>query len=101
VPGIAEALKAARAPVVAVSPLVVGKAVKGPTAKLMEELGLPINNASIAEHYRGLLDGLLINTGDDAPEITHADVDTLMHSLEDRARVAAAALRLAKSLLQE
>jgi LPPG:FO 2-phospho-L-lactate transferase len=100
VPGIAEALKAARAPVVAVSPLVGGKAVKGPTAKLMEELGLPINNASIAEHYRGLLDGLLINTGDDAPEITHADVDTLMHSLEDRARVAAAALRLAKSLSQ-
>jgi LPPG:FO 2-phospho-L-lactate transferase len=100
VPGIAEALKTARAPVIAVSPLVGGKAVKGPTTKLMEELGLPINNASIAEHYRGLLDGLLINTGDDAPEITHADVDTLMHSFEDRARVAAAALRLAKSLLQ-
>ncbi len=100
VPRLAEALKAARAPVIAVSPLVGGKAVKGPTAKLMKELGLPINNASIAEHYGRLLDGLLINTGDDAPEITHADVDTLMHSLEDRARVAAAALRLAKSLPQ-
>ena len=48
VPGIAAALRDTRAPVVAVSPLVGGKAVKGPTGKLMAELGLVPDNGAIA-----------------------------------------------------
>ena len=51
VPGIADALHRTDAPVVAVSPLIGGKAVKGPTAKLMAELGLSPDNAAIAVHY--------------------------------------------------
>ncbi len=98
VPGIADALQAAVAPVVAVSPIIGGKAVKGPTAKLMDELSLPVTNASIAAHYTGLLEGLLINEGDDQPDIAFAASDTLMISLDDRARVARAALDLAGRL---
>jgi LPPG:FO 2-phospho-L-lactate transferase len=98
VPGIAKALLSAAAPVVAVSPIIGGEAVKGPTAKLMRELGIPVSNAGIAAHYGDLLDGFLINDGDDPPPIPSATADTLMLTLEDRARVARAALALAESL---
>lgn len=97
-PGVANALRLARAPVVAVSPIIGGQAVKGPTAKLMTELGLPVTNASIAAHYGDIVDGLLINHGDDPPGIAQAEADTLMQTLDDRARVASAALALAETL---
>ena len=100
VPGIREALAEASAPVVAVSPLIGGKAVKGPTAKLMSELGIRPDAASIAEHYAGWLDALLVDSQD--PPVTlpiaQARADTLMTSLEDRIRVARAALDLAGRL---
>lgn len=100
VPGIREALAEASAPVVAVSPLIGGKAVKGPTAKLMSELGIRPDAASIAEHYAGWLDALLVDSQD--PPVTlpiaQARADTLMTSLEDRIRVARAALDLADRL---
>ena len=97
VPGIREALTATKAPIVAVSPIVGGQAVKGPTAKLMAELGLAITNQSIAAHYAGVIDGLLIDGRDDATglSIAHDATDTLMKTLEDRERVARAALTLA------
>jgi LPPG:FO 2-phospho-L-lactate transferase len=97
VPGLRAALVGAPAPVVAVSPLIAGQAVKGPTAKLMAELGLPLTNASIADHYTGLIDGLLIDSGDGAEgvSIPVAHTATLMRSLDDRRRVARAALDLA------
>lgn len=97
IPGIKAALVSAAAPVVAISPLVGGKAVKGPTAKLMAELNLPITPATIAIHYAPLIDGLLLDTRDDdaGVNIAHASADTLMISLEDRIRVAKAALALA------
>lgn len=97
VPGMRDALAAAPSPVVAVSPLIAGQAVKGPTAKLMAELGLPLTHASIAAHYAGLIDGLLIDSGDHAEGISVpvARTATLMRSLEDRERVARAALDLA------
>ena len=101
VPGIRLALTECAAPVVAVSPLVEGNSVKGPTAKLMGELGLSVSNASIAAHYGELIDGLLVHDGDDAPEgIAVARTDTLMHEAADRERVAGAALALAESLEQ-
>ncbi len=96
---IKHALLTAKAPVVAVSPLIGGKAVKGPTAKLMDELRVPTTNAAIATHYGDLIDGLLIHEGDDAPPgIASAQTNTLMSTLEDRTRVARAALDLALSL---
>lgn len=99
VPEISAALKACAAPVVAVSPLVEGKAVKGPTAKLMSELGLDVTNAAVGEHYAGLLDAMLVHGDDAAPAgIAVARADTLMRDLKDRTRVAQAVLDLANSL---
>lgn len=96
---IGAALRAARAPIVAVSPLVGGKAVKGPTAKLMQELGVEVTNAAIAAHYHGIIGGLLIDEADDAPiGVVVRRERTLMQSLEDRVRVAGAALALAQEV---
>jgi len=97
VPGIRDALSEAAAPVVAVSPIVGGQAVKGPTAKLMAELGVAATPATIAAHYAGLLDGLLVDERDatDGLAIVYDQADTLMTTLDDRARVARAALVLA------
>ena len=91
VPALRAALGATRAPVVAVSPIVGGQAVKGPTAKLMRELGLSVDAATIARHYEGVVDALLVDERD--PPIS----DTLMTTLGDRVRVARAALDLAAS----
>lgn len=97
VPGIKEALAVTHAPVVAVSPIVGGQAVKGPTAKLMGEMGLAVTNESIAAHYADVVDGLLVDERDDASGLTipHDVTDTLMKTLADRERVARAALALA------
>lgn len=100
VPGIRAALAAAAAPVIAVSPLVGGTAVKGPTAKLMAELGLDVSAAAIARHYAGVIDGLLVDDRDPPAELSIATrrADTLMRTLDDRVRVAQAALALAAEL---
>jgi LPPG:FO 2-phospho-L-lactate transferase len=100
VPGISAALAAAGAPVVAISPIVGGTAVKGPTAKLMSELNIAITPRLIAEHYAQILGGLLVDERDQPGElgVTFALADTLMLSLEDRVRVARAALDLARQL---
>ncbi|MEJ2411029.1 MAG: 2-phospho-L-lactate transferase [Novosphingobium sp.] len=99
IPGLRQALAARRAPAVAVSPIVGGKAVKGPTAKLMAEMGLEANNAAIARHYDGLIDGLLVDTPDSAPAgLAIGRADIMMHGLEDKVRVARAALDLALAL---
>ena len=96
IPQIRAALESTKAPVIAVSPLVEGKAVKGPTAKLMGELGLEVTNQNIAAHYGKLLDGLVVHNKDEAPEtLAIARTDTLMKSPEDRERVARAVLALA------
>lgn len=99
VPAIREALAQRTVPLVAISPLVRGRAVKGPTAKLMGELGLAISNQTIAAHYVGLIDGLLIHDGDDTPPglPSHA-TDTVMRVPGDRCRVARAALEFATRL---
>jgi LPPG:FO 2-phospho-L-lactate transferase len=99
VPGIADALRDATAPVIAISPLVGGKAVKGPTAKLMAELGVDPGNQAVASHYRGIVDGLLHDHGDEPPLALPARATaTLMASLDDRIRVARAALCFAAAL---
>ena len=97
---IRQALLETRVPVIAVSPIVAGDAVKGPTAKIMRELGLEISADTVSRHYGDLLDGMLIDARDPptALDLPHARADTLMKTLEDRIRVARAALELADSL---
>ncbi|QUT07177.1 2-phospho-L-lactate transferase [Sphingobium phenoxybenzoativorans] len=100
VPQIRAALAAARAPVIAVSPIVGGNAVKGPTAKIMRELGLDIGPTAIVHHYEGVIDGLLVDERDMPVrlDIPSACADTLMTNLDDRICVARAALDLADAL---
>lgn len=99
-PGVREALRAARAPVVAVSPVIGGKAVKGPTAKMMRELGLAVDAASVARHYGDILD-LYVADEEDAGSLQCLAVPvsftrTLMLSLEDRESLARHVLRAAE-----
>jgi LPPG:FO 2-phospho-L-lactate transferase len=97
IPDIRSTLMETHVPVVAVSPIVGGRAVKGPTAKLMLELGMAVTPEAIANHYAGIIDGMLVDERDSfgSPGIATGSADTLMISLKDRARVAAAALALA------
>ncbi len=100
VPSIRQALLETQVPIVAVSPIVAGEAVKGPTAKIMREMGLQVTAATVSRHYDELLDGLLIDERDPpvALDVAQARTDTLMKTLDDRIRVANAALGLADSL---
>ena len=100
IPGLRRALAEADAPVVAISPIIGGAAVKGPTAKLMRELGLKVSAGAVAAYYGGLLDGMVIDKNDieEFTGIVHARADILMATLDDKIRVARAALDLAKSL---
>lgn len=95
VPGMRRAVQDAGVPVVVVNPLPGGRAVKGPTAKIMAELGLERSAASIAAHYRGLASAILLDHADAPVELAHAFTDTIMRDLPDRIRVARAALALA------
>lgn len=64
IPGLREALRASGAPVVAVSPVVDGRALKGPTVKIMRELGHAASAQSVADHYRGLIDAFVLDARD-------------------------------------
>jgi LPPG:FO 2-phospho-L-lactate transferase len=92
VPGVTAALQSGSAPVVAVSPVIAGQAVKGPTAKMMMELGNAVTTQAIAAHYRGLIDGLVIDTADaadrDSVDLPVLVTNTMMRSITDRERLA-------------
>lgn len=99
VPGIIAALQDTAAPVIAISPLVGGKAVKGPTTKLMTELGIDPDNNAIAAHYNGIITGLLYDHSDAPPsELPARATATLMTDLESKVAVARAALDFAVEL---
>ena len=64
VPGVREALAQRRVPSIAVSPIIGGRALKGPAAKIMRELGATPSSLAIAEFYRGLIDALVLDDTD-------------------------------------
>lgn len=98
VPDIAAALRR-RADAIAISPLIGGRAVKGPTGKIMAELGAAPTNDAIAEHYAGILGGLVHDVSDPPPAaLPSCAVPTLMIALEEKIRVAEAALDFAAEL---
>jgi LPPG:FO 2-phospho-L-lactate transferase len=101
-PNIRKLIEAAQAPVVAVSPIIGGAAVKGPTTKIMRELGVPATSQAIVQHYRGLIDGLIIDETDAAErglaEIAVKVTRTLMQNDADRDRLAVEALAFADEL---
>jgi LPPG:FO 2-phospho-L-lactate transferase len=78
--------------VVAVSPIVGGEALKGPAAKMMADMGLPVSATAVAGYYGDLLDGFVIDSRDEelAGDVQGAVLvtDTIMHSGSDRRRLA-------------
>jgi len=101
-PGVRQALLACTAPVVAVAPIIGGKAVKGPAAKMMRELRLEVNAASVADRYAELLDGYVVDNVDAALVAKHpvptVATNALMVSLADRERLAETVLSFADTL---
>ena len=105
VPGVRDALTTRQVPLIAISPIVGGQAIKGPTAKMMRELGMPTTAAAVAAHYGDLLDGFVVDNADaaaaDAIAETGVEVrvtNTVMQSLEDRVALARDVLAFARQL---
>jgi LPPG:FO 2-phospho-L-lactate transferase len=98
VPGVREALAATPAPVVAVSPIVGGQVLKGPTAAFLAWAGHPVDADGIAAAYAGLIDGLVAD--EPAPGIPTLETDTLMADPAARRRLAQATLDFAVALGQ-
>jgi LPPG:FO 2-phospho-L-lactate transferase len=88
VPGMAEAVAAARAPAVAVSPFVDGRAVKGPTDAFMEHSGYPRSAAGIASAYAGVIDGIVCDEPASGLPVRALSTTTLMEGAEARRRLA-------------
>jgi LPPG:FO 2-phospho-L-lactate transferase len=105
VPGMREWIAGLGVPVVAVSPIVGGAAIKGPAAKIMQELGANVSAAGVADRYRGLIDGIIIDRVDhelraeiEAMGIAVMVTQTVMMSSADRANLARDCLALAAEL---
>jgi LPPG:FO 2-phospho-L-lactate transferase len=96
VPGIREAIVASPAPVVAVSPLVAGRVLKGPTAVCLEWAGQAADSDGIAAIYEPLIDGLIADSP--AAVVTTLQTDVLLDTPQRRRSVAEATLRFATSV---
>lgn len=104
IPGMWQALRDCSAPVIAVSPIVAGMAIKGPAAKMMQELELPVSALAVAtyysERYPGLLSGFVIDDSDASLQgeigVLGMDVtvtNTIMRSREEKQQLAQTVLR--------
>jgi len=105
VPAIYAALRACRGPIVAVTPIIGGKAIKGPAAKMLTELGFDVSGAAVAQRYTGLIDGFFIDQSDPSPDplegISFFKAAAVMNTLDDRVQLARATLRAADMLLAD
>ena len=105
VPGVRDALINCAAPVVAVSPLIGGRAIKGPTAKMMTEFGVTPSASAVARRYEDLLDGYVVDYADAGdvrnikPRVTLGQ--TMMTTLEDREALARTVLGAAAVLRRD
>lgn len=102
IPDMKASLRAANVPIIAISPIVGGEAIKGPTAKMMRELSVPASAQTVAAHYRGLIDGIVIDErdADEAPVIERLGIETtvaqsVMVTLADRESLARVAIDFA------
>lgn len=98
IPGIRERIAARGVPVIAVSPIIAGQSVKGPLGKMMGEFGLALDVASIADHYRGLVDILIVDEADRGVVLRGPEkraTKILMKTLDDRIALADFVLRSA------
>ena len=102
---IKQTIMQSKKPRVAVSPIIGGDSVKGPTAKIMEEMGLEVNVITIANHYQDLIDGLIIDNTDveyvQAIESSGIKVkvsNILMNNNDDKTRLAEEAIEFLNEL---
>jgi LPPG:FO 2-phospho-L-lactate transferase len=96
VPGMREALRSAPAPVVAVSPFVGGRALKGPTELFCEQAGIERSAAGVARAYEDVIDAIVAD--EDVPQVKAFRANTVMDSPEARRRVAEEVLNFGASL---
>lgn len=106
--GMRDALESSSAPLVAVSPIIAGSAVKGPAAKMLRELGQDVSAFGIARHYGGLVDGFVIDEADrglaaaiEALGMSVLVAPTLMHDDADRRLLAANCLSFADRIARD
>jgi LPPG:FO 2-phospho-L-lactate transferase len=102
VPGMREAIEASAAPVLAVSPYVGGRIVKGPTDRFMEALGRPTTAAGVASLYAGLIKAMVVDEGDPDPppaDIATLTAPTLMDGAAGRVRLARTVLDYGATLI--
>ena len=100
-PGVRARLGARKVPIVAVSPFIGGKAIKGPAAKIMAEIGIHTTPAGLAAYYGGLLDGIVADDQDQsapAPDAALHFTGTLMRNTDDQRRLATETLAFARAL---
>jgi LPPG:FO 2-phospho-L-lactate transferase len=100
-PALREAIAAAAAPVVAVSPYVAGQVVKGPTDLFMQAIGRPSTAAGVASLYEGLIEGMVCDVGDPDPPpegVRVLSCPTLMEGREGRRALAERTLEFASTL---
>ena len=103
--GMREALLRRGAPVIAVSPIIGGRALQGSAAKMMREQGREVSARAVAMEYHKLIDGIIIDSADQAlaegiraAGIHALAVPTLMRTPEDRLKLARAALEFARAV---
>jgi LPPG:FO 2-phospho-L-lactate transferase len=101
VPGIREALRKSKAPVAAISPIVGGRALKGPAARMMKSLGMRVSALGVAELYRDFADVFILDQVDasqaakvEALGMRAVVTDTIMTSMATKKALARAALEL-------
>jgi LPPG:FO 2-phospho-L-lactate transferase len=109
-PGVVAAIRATAKPVIAVSPVVAGQAIKGPTAKMMAEMSMPVSAAEVAAYYdarySGLISGYVIDESDQNLEMTISQygavevAPTVMKTLEDKKHLADVVLGFSLKLQQ-
>ena len=106
IPAVRSILEERSFPAVAVSPVVGSKALKGPAAKMMRELGMRAGVTALARYYRGLIDGLIVDETDraEAAAIERMGQSVLatgivMNTDMDKARVASQTLKFANGLV--
>lgn len=94
-PAVRTWLENRRFPVAAVSPIVAGRALKGPAAKIIAELGMEPSALTVARFYAGLVDFFVIDSSDAtlagairALGMEPVVLDSIMKSLDDRERLA-------------
>lgn len=105
IPTFRNFLQSPNLPVLAVSPIVQGRALKGPTTKIMTELGHNVDNETIARHYQDILTGLIVDEGDavDCESISNLGIEcvarnTVMQTIDDRIRLARETLEFGDAL---